>query len=71
MEGLGLIIVVVIVMGFTTYGQIRDRHRWNSGVCKETQQPWTWTGGISPMGYYCYYGGAINGESQFIWIEKQ
>lgn len=71
MEGIGLVILALIGIAWFMYTAWRDNRRWNEGICKETGQPWRFTGGISYLGQYCYMGGAYKGRQQFIWLAER
>lgn len=68
MEGIGLGIIVFALIVWNFYTGFRDVRRWNNGTCKETGKLWEFTGGVSFLGYYCYYGGLVGDEQQFIWL---
>ena len=73
MAPLEIVILTLIVFastGWFIYTSWRDNKRWNGGVCKETGKFWEFTGGVSFLGFFCYRGGRVKGETQFIWLSE-
>ena len=68
MEGIGFALLGLLAVGWFAFTAWRDEQRWNDGICKETGSFWEFTGGVSFLGMYCYRGGIVNGDPQYIWL---